>query len=500
MDFIKNFPFFSIMLCMFSAILSSMLGKRAAKYLVRTVMTLIAAMSAVLLWYTANLGESFVYLMGHFPAPWGNEIRGGCLEALFALFVSLIALMSVIGGARAIEEDIESKKQNLFYILTCLMTSSLLAMCYTNDLFTGYVFIEINTIAGCGLIMVRQIGKSIVTAIRYMVISLLGSGLFLIGVTLLYTVTGHLLMSNIQETIAQMSSNGFYSKQLLVIVGLMTVGLGIKSGMYPFHLWIPDAYGQSNVASSMLLSSVVSKGYIFLLIKIYYRVIGFDVIVKSGVMNVAFILGICGMIMGSVMAIREKSLRRMIAYSSVAQIGYIYMGIGMGTEAGMIAAVFHIFAHGLAKSLLFLSSSEFTEGSHTKTIEDIRGMGKTKRFSAFTFSVAAFSIVGFPMLAGFISKLLLGSAALEIGGRQWAALIALGISTVLNVLYFLRVVIVLYSERKEDEFTGTVDAASYKGGGLFLTASFVLMILNFVLGLASAPIIDIITKGLQMFS
>lgn len=521
MDFIKNFPFFSIILSMFSAILCSVLGRKAARYVVRAALTIIVGLSVALLVYCCGQGTSFVYFMGHHPAPWGNEIRGGCLEALFAVFVSVIALLAVIGGAKPIDSDVENKKQNLFYILTCLMTSSLLAMCYTNDLFTAYVFIEINTIAGCGLIMVRQIGKAVATAIRYMVVSLLGSGLFLIGVTLLYTITGHLLMSNIQESVNLLNVTGEYSKQLLVIVGLMTIGLGIKSGMYPFHLWIPEAYGQSNVASSMLLSSIVSKGYIFLLIKIYFRVIGFETIVKSGVLNVAFVLGIIGMIMGSVMAIREKSLRRMIAYSSVAQIGYIYMGIGIGSEAGVAAAIFHMMAHGLAKSLLFLSSSEFTEGSHTKTLDQIRGMGKKYKYSSLCFSIASFSIVGFPMLAGFVSKMMLGSAALELGAGKWAALVALGISTILNVLYFLRVVVILYSDPKTEEAAehahdkawldahhdghveledATIDMQAYRGGAMFKIAAFALVALNFVLGIGSAPIIEIIQKGLRIFS
>ena len=227
-------------------------------------------------------------------------------------------------------------------------------------IFTGYVFIEINTIAGCGLIMVRQLGKSIVTAVRYMVISMLGSGLFLIGVTLLYTLTGHLLMSNIQESVKELISTGDYGMQLTIVIGLMTVGLAIKAGLFPFHLWIPDAYGQSNVISSSLLSSTVSKGYIFLLIKIYFRTLGLEAIEKSGVLNVCFALGIVAMIMGSVLALNEKSFRRMIAFSSIAQIGYIFMGIGIGTKEAVTAAIFHIFAHGLTKSLLFISSSEFT--------------------------------------------------------------------------------------------------------------------------------------------
>ena len=137
---------------MFCAIICSVLRRKAAQYFTLAVLFTVMILSGALLYNTYNDGGSFVYYMGHFPAPWGNEIRGGCLEAIFALFISTVAFLSVLAGGKAIEYDIEDKKENLFFILVCLMTSSLLAMCYTNDLFTGYVFIEINTIAGCGLI------------------------------------------------------------------------------------------------------------------------------------------------------------------------------------------------------------------------------------------------------------------------------------------------------------------------------------------------------------
>lgn len=508
MDFIKNFPFFSIMLSMFSAILSSVLSGRAAKHVARTVLLIIIVLSAVLLGYTWSTGESYVYLMGHFPAPWGNEIRGGCLEALFALFVSTVTFLSVIGGGRAVDNDVEEKKQTLYYILVMMMTSSLLAMCYTNDLFTGYVFIEINTIAGCGLIMVRQTGKSIVTAVRYMVISLLGSGLFLIGVTMLYSITGHLLMSNIKDTIAELAKSGQYTNQLTIIIGLMTVGLAIKSGLFPFHMWIPDAYGQSTVVSSCLLSSVVSKGYIFLLIKIYFRTIGYDIIKDSKVLEVVFLFGIAGMIIGSIMALREKSLRRMIAYSSIAQIGYVYMGIGMGSVAGVAAAIFHILSHGLTKSLLFLSSAEFTDGSHARRIDTLKGEAKDHMASALCYAIGAFSITGFPLLAGFVSKLLLGSAAVGLRTRQWFALIALAISTILNAFYFLRTVIYMFiSPSKEEGAELESKAEPWKfvsiinaNNPLYAFALLMLVILNFGLGLFSGPVIDIIEKGLSIFA
>ena len=504
MDFVSNFPFFSIMICMFSAIVTFVLNGKAARHLTRIMLAVVNILSFILLFSLHASGESFVYLMGHFPAPWGNEIRAGELEALLAVFVTIVALFSVLGGLNAILEDVEEDKQNLYFILVDLMVASLLAMIYTNDLFTAYVFIEINTIAGCGLIMIRQIGKSIVTAVRYMVISLVGSGLFLIGVTLLYTITGHLLMSNIKESVAFIAEHDSYKTTLTVIIALMSVGLAIKSGLFPFHSWIPEAYGTSNACSSSLLSSVVSKGYIFLLIKIYYRVIGIEIVKQSQVLNILFVFGVVAIILGSLLAIREKNIRKMIAYSSVAQIGYIYMGIGIGTTIGFVAAIFHILAHGCTKSLLFLSSAEFTEGSHAKRYDDLYGLGHKYRFSALCFSVGAFSMVGFPMLAGFVSKVMFAKAGIDSDGRMLVTLIALALSTLLNCVYFLRVVVILYSEHKKSESVQQpyfLEGRNQKAAkSQYFAAITVLTALNFVLGIASYWILNIIENGLSMFS
>ena len=353
MEFVQNFPFFCIILSMFSAIISFVMNGRIAKYIHVAMVTAVLILSLATLSFVAGTGESYTFMMGHFPAPWGNEIRIGELEALMAVFFSLIMMLSVFGGMAHIDREVQDSKKNLFYILLDLLMASLLALIYTNDLFTAYVFIEINTIAACGLIMIKKQGRTYVSALRYMIMSLVGSGMFLIGLTLLYSITGHLLMSPAKVVLEQIIAEHSYQVPLMVIIILVTVGLGIKSGLYPFHTWIPDAYGYTTPSASAILSSLVSKGYIFLLIKIFYRVLGFDSIISSHMVNILFAFGVIGMIMGSVAAIKERNIRRMTAYSSVAQIGYIYMGLGLGTTAGVVAAVFHIISHGVMKSLLF---------------------------------------------------------------------------------------------------------------------------------------------------
>ncbi len=505
MDFVQNFPFISILLSLFSGPLSSILNGKWAKRVNMAVIALIGIMSATLLGYVWKIGQPFVYRMGHFPAPWGNEIRAGVLEAFMALFFCVIMFLCMIGGVKEREKEVEEGKQNLYYIMTNLLLCSLLALIYTNDLFTAYVFVEINTISACGLIMIRQNGRTIEAATRYMIMSLLGSGMLLLGICFLYSLTGHLLMSNIKEAVWILAETGEYHIPLLISLTLMSVGLAIKSALYPFHAWLPDAYGYSTVSSAAILSSLVSKGYIFLLIKIFYRVIGFDVVTDSKVVNVLFVFGIIGMIMGSVNAIKENNIRRMIAYSSVAQIGYIYMGLGLATKEGVIASIYHVLSHAATKSLLFIAASGITDASEDSVhYDDLTGAGYRNKLAGIAFTVGSLSMVGLPMFSGFISKLFFSQAAMGHNFKMLPTLIALAISTVLNAVYFMRTVIRIYTP-VEDKDSG--QNTETKKGRIIMAkeqplksiALVLFILLNITLGLNSQPVIQIIQTGIDMF-
>lgn len=497
MEFVQNFPCFSIMLCMFAGIISSALKRKAAKWVNTAVLALAGLMSAAVLGFTIRTGGSYVYVMGRFPAPWGNELRVGILEAGMALFFCIVMLLSLLGGKHKLLQEVEEGKQNLYYVLTNLLLSSLLALIYTNDLFTAYVFVEINTISACGLIMIRQNGRTIEAAVRYMIMSLLGSGLFLVGICMLYDLTGHLLMSNIKGEIALIMAEGAYQVPLLVTIAIMSVGLAIKSALFPFHAWLPDAYGYSTVSSAAMLSSLVSKGYIFLLFKIIYRVIGFEVFHDSKIINILFVFGLMGMIFGSLSAIKENDIRRMIAFSSVAQIGYIYMGIGLGTQVGMVASVFHVLSHAATKSLLFISAIGLTDVSGgSRQFIELTGAGYRNKYAGAAFMVGSLSMVGVPMFSGFISKLLFAQAAVQNDGKMLPALIVLGISTVLNAIYFMKTVIRIYTP-VEDSVYPTV---TLKNGRIYAATLVCFIVLNVILGVYSQPIVDLIESGLNMFA
>lgn len=503
MEFVQNVPFFSIMISMFAGIVSSILPAKAARRLNLIATAVIGAMSVWLLVYMlqSDIGY-YTYMMGHFPAPWGNEIRAGVLEALMALIFCIVMMLSLMGGLHKLDEEVEPSKENLYYILVDLLLGSLLALVYTNDIFTAYVFVEINTLAACGLIAIRQIGRTFEAAVRYMIMSLLGSGLLLMGICMLYDMTGHLLMSNMKESIAIIMQEGTYAVPMLVTIGLIVVGLAIKSALFPFHAWLPDAYGYSTVSSAAMLSSLVSKGYIFLLVKIFYRVIGLEYIADSKVLNIIFWFAICGMIFGSMNAIWEKDIRRMIAFSSVAQIGYIYMGFGLGTEAGIIASVFHMLMHSATKSLLFISAIGLTDASGFKRdFFEVTGAGYRNKIAGAGFLVGSLSMVGVPTFAGFVSKLLFAQAAVaDASWRMFPAIIVLAISTILNAVYFMKTVLRIYTPMPAEEVKakGYVNI-SWKDHKVYTAAIILFIVLNVVLGCNSKPIIMMIEEGLRNF-
>ena len=504
MEFVQNVPFLSIMLSMFSGTVSSVLPGKYARRLNTAMVSVVAALSGWLLLFLARSGlGSYTYMMGHFPAPWGNELRVGVLEAGMALFFCVIMLLSLLGGRKKLDGEVEHSKHNIYYILCNLLLSSLLALVYTNDLFTAYVFVEINTIAACGLIMIRQNGRCIEAAVRYMIMSLLGSGLLLMGICMLYDLTGHLLMENIQQQVHAIMEAGTYRIPMLITIGIMTVGLAIKSALFPFHSWVPDAYGYSTVSSGAILSSLVSKGYIFLLFKLFYRVIGFDYISDSHILNLLFLFGLCGMIFGSVSAIWEKDIRRMIAFSSVAQIGYIYMGLGLGTEVGVIAGIFHMLSHGATKSLLFISAIGLTDVSGgSRDFFEITGAAYRNKAAGAGFLVASLSMVGIPMFSGFVSKLLFAQAAVLVPNwKLLPTLIVLAVSTILNAIYFLKTVVRIYTPANPDTIREKgYFSLRFREQKLYCVTIALFILVNLILGMTSQPIIRLIEQGLHHFA
>lgn len=495
MSFCVNFPLFSVVACLILSVVSGVLPGKYARQLSLFLTSAICITSALLLIYIMRLGQPVEYLMGHYPHPWGNELRISILEPLFSMAFSAVMYLCLMGGRRHLLQDLQEEKRNLYYIMVDLVQAALLVLVYTNDLFTGYVFIEICTLASCGLLMIRQLGRTTLASVRYMIFSLLGSGLFLLGVVVLYNVTGHLLMPDLRKSVSALWSHSLYVVPITSAMCLMTVGIAIKSGLFPCHFWMPDTYGFATPCSAGILSGLVSKGYIFFLIKIIFDVFGTDVFYAGGVHNVLYVMGALGIVVGSVSAIREKDIFRMIAFSSAAQIGYIYMGIGISPIMGMLAALFHILTHAITKPPLFLAAARLCDtAGGRRNFRALQGAAWSNRLAGASFSIEAFSMIGLPLTIGFISKYLFAMSAFRANVKLLPTLIVLAISTVLNTIYFARTIIRLYGRRAEPAESRPVGKQRS-----FAFAAMLFAALNLATGIWASPLVELLRRGLEMF-
>lgn len=489
-------PFACIFLFLGAAIaLAPLRSRRVSLSVTLGAALLAAALSAVLLYALSTDGAHIDFAMGRFSAPLGNELRMGPLQALFSLAFSLVTALSLLGGYADLKEDVPAEKTPLYCTMVNLTLAALFALTYTNDLFTGYVFVEISTMSAVALVMAKEQGPTLTSSVRYLFLSLLGSGLFLLGLVLLYSVTGQLLMPQLGQAVRVLYGTWQYRTALRVLAGLMIVGLGVKSALFPFHRWLPPAHGSATTASSAILSGVVLKGTAVLLISIYYRVFTLDGVRTLHIDDIVFALGVAGMLFGSFAALDERHSKRMLAYSSVAQMGYLFAGVGLGTQAGMAAACFQLLVHAASKPLLFCCVGRLSAVSrHRKNWHDLRGSAYRDPLAGVGFTVGALSMIGIPLLAGFSSKLNLASAGVQTAEKMGATIAVITVSTVCNALYYIPAVTAVWSHGSD----GAETPPPAPRDPYFTVSTLCFIALVLLLGVEYDPIDRLIVQGLSL--
>jgi multicomponent Na+:H+ antiporter subunit D len=400
------------------------------------VLGLVLVSSLYLLWYVNNV-EIIHYTFGGFEARFGIEFVVDPFSALFTTIIAILATIIYIYSSGDATDGIEKTEYGRYYILLFLLMMSMFGILYTNDIFNTYVFIEILSITTCAIISIKKKKDTYTSAFRYLMMNELGSLSYLIGVALIYMATGYTNITLIGESM----SNAFQTYQLNIVIalGFMIIGLGIKAAVFPFHIWLPDAHSSAPSTSSAILSAIVIKVYILVFVKVLFRVFNVEILNEMSISTILLILAGVGMIMGSVFAIAQKDVKRMLGYSSVAQMGYILLGIGLLSFEGLRAAFFHILSHGLMKTALFLSVGEIIFYKKTRKVNDFDGLGFIMPVAMGVFSIAALGMIGLPLTSGFISKLNLGMAVLD--KNQTIFLVILIISSLLNVIYYLPIII-----------------------------------------------------------
>jgi len=348
---------------------------------------------------------SIVYSLGGWRPPFGICMVLDGLSVFFLLIINLIGFIALIYSWDYIKRY---SSQGLYYTLFCLMLSGLNGVAVSGDLFNLYVFLEITSIASYALVAFGTQAEELEAAFKYMVLGSVASAFILLAIGILFGSVSTLNMADIARSLADSGSR----KLILFCLGLFTMGFSLKAGLVPFHTWLPDAHPAAPAPVSAMLSGVVIKVIgIYALIRLVFNVFIFT----PAISQIFIWMGIISMSVGVLLAIGQWDFKRLLAYHSISQIGYVIFGIGLGTPLGIIGGLFHLFNHSLFKSLLFLNAGSLEYATGTRKLQEINGSGRAMPFTSVSSLVASLSIAGVPPLCGFWSKLIIIIAAFQAG-------------------------------------------------------------------------------------
>lgn len=430
------------------AILVPLLGlwKRKLSYFLAVTGTAIATFLSVAGFYTLLTGgERIRYFFGGWQPPIGIEFVYDGLSAFIVLVINAVALFVLIHSYQIGKYEFPGKRTG-YYSVAMLLMLGFNGMVLTGDLFNLYVFLEISSLSSYALIAIGE-KRAPYAAFRYLIIGTVGGSLYLLGVGFLYTVTGTLNIIDMSTMLPQVIENS----AVLAALILMVVGIGIKAALFPLHGWLPDSYTFASSTSSALIAPIGTKVAAYVLLRVVLFLFGVE-IVDTGfpVTDIIGILAGIGILYGSMMAIAQSELKKMLAYSSVSQIGYVIMGISLANPLGFIGAVLHILNHALMKACLFLVSGNLRlKEGHTDITKFDDTYRKKYPWTMAAFTTAALSMVGLPPLAGFFSKWYLALGTIE--NSNWLLLGVILLSSLLNAVYFFRIIEKIYLKSPEDE-------------------------------------------------
>lgn len=461
MDFLGFFPdwllthgpgFLMALPLIMAAITAILPNKKIAwgsTFIVSLILTVTAFGIAL---YNVEVG-TVIYKMGGWAPPHGISLYIDALNAPLVLLISVMAVITLIYAAPATAAEIKPNKRAPFYAAVLLCTAGLLGMVVTGDAFNVFVFLEVSSIATYVLVAMgaARDRRALSAAYNYLILGSIGATFFVIGIGFLYMETGTLNMADMARILADLDGGSRVAK---VAFGFIIIGLGLKLAMFPLHTWLPGAYAYSPTPVAAFLASTATKAALYLLLRFTFFV--FDpsyAYVADVLMYILVGLGVVGMIFASLQAIFQTDVRRMLAFSSVAQVGYMLLGIGIATTASVAAGYLHLLNHAIIKAGLFLAVGAMWYRFGITRTEDFRGLSKTMPLTMGAFTVSGLSLVGVPFTAGFVSKIRLAGAAADAG--WWWAVGIIMITSILALIYIGRVLLLAYFQ-SPPEVNGTV--------------------------------------------
>ncbi len=398
------------------------------------------ALSLVLYGQVLDHG-SVVYAFGDWAPPLGITYNIDALNVLILLLVAGMGVLSLVNGLPSVLREIAPKDQAPFFAAFMLCLTGLMGVTITGDAFNVFVFLEISSISTYVLVAMGGTTdrRALTASFNYLILGTIGATFFVIGLGLLYMATGTLNMADITAHLHTHSEDRVVRAAFAFIV----IGLGLKTAMFPLHTWLPSAYAYSPTIVGTFLASTATKVAFYAMVRFILGVFDPGSPFSGALLEIVLApMAIAAMIICSVQALHQADLRKLLAYSSVAQLGYMLLGLSMGTAAGVSASLLHLFNHALMKGALFMGVGIFGLQYGIRQVQDLRGLGKTMPLTAAAFTISGLSLIGVPLTAGFVSKFYLITAALERG--WWWAAAAILASSVLAIFYVGRMLEMMY--------------------------------------------------------
>ncbi len=438
MSLMTHLPALQVTLPLAAAPLALLLRQRHAAWLLMVAVSWTCLAISISLWSAVQDGSVISYALGNWPPPWGIEYRVDRLNAFVLVLVSGSAAVVAPYALHSIGTEMHARQHYLFHGMFALCLAGLLGIAITGDAFNVFVFLEISSLSTYVLIALSRHRQALLASYQYLVMGTIGATLVVMGIGLLYLLTGSLNLQDISGRMAELRG----ARPALAALAFLTVGLSLKFALFPLHQWLPNAYANAPSAVSTFLAATATKVAIYVLLRFYYTVFGQPALDALALPSLLMLLALAGMFIASAIAIGQSDLKRLFAYSSVAQVGYIVLGIAMGNAAGLTSAVLHLFNHGLTKGALFMLLGVVVHALGGTELSRLRGLGKTMPLVSAAIVICGLSLIGIPGTSGFISKWLLVQAALD-AGLWWLALLVVA-SSLLAVAYVWKFVEVAY--------------------------------------------------------
>jgi len=414
---LAHLPALVVVVPLIAAPLTLLLRRPGVAWGIATAACAFSFAAALLLAAEVALHGPVSYHIGSWPPPWGIEYRLDVLNAFVLVLVSGVAAAVAPYAWRSVAAEMPGDRVYLFYTMFCLCVAGLLGMAATGDAFNLFVFMEIASLSSYVLIALGRDRRALLAAYQYLVLGTIGATFYVIGVGLLYLMTGTLNIADIAERLPQVRG----TRPVLAALAFITVGVSLKLALFPLHLWLPNAYTYAPSAVTALLAATATKVQVYVLLRFYFGIFGLKLVTETLPMpEILLALSVVAIVTASLVALWQADLKRLFAYSSVAQIGYITLGISMASKDGLTAAVVHLFNHGITKGALFLLIGGIAWRVQRAGFDRLRGLGRSMPITSLGIVIAGLSLIGVPGTAGFVSKWYLVLGAIE-AGRWWLA-------------------------------------------------------------------------------